>query len=83
MKTNIDIDDTLIADALQATGLEATDQVIELALKMLVQLKRQEKIRDCRGQLTWEGDLDGMRTEFAKRNVKFGSVDDFMAGLEA
>ena len=62
MKTNIDIDDTLIADALQATGLEATDQVIELALKMLVQLKRQEKIRDFRGQLTWEGDLDAMRT---------------------
>ncbi len=63
MKTNIDIDDTLIADALQATGLEATDQVIELALKMLVQLKRQEKIRDFRGQLTWEGDLDAMRTD--------------------
>jgi len=63
MKTNIDIDDTLIADALQATGLEATDQVIELALKMLVQLKRQEKIRDFRGQLTWEGDLNAMRTD--------------------
>ena len=63
MKTNIDIDDTLIADALQATGLEATDQVIELALRMLAQLKRQEKIRDFRGQLPWEGDLDAMRSE--------------------
>ena len=49
MKTNIDIDDIPIANALQATSLEATDQVIELTLKMLVQLKRQEKIRDFRG----------------------------------
>lgn len=63
MKTNIDIDDALIADALQATGLEATDQVIEVALKLLVQIKRQESIKALRGQLSWEGDLASMRTD--------------------
>ncbi|MGG6242800.1 type II toxin-antitoxin system VapB family antitoxin [Nodosilinea sp. AN01ver1] len=63
MKTNIDIDDALMADALQATGLDATDKVIELALKMLIQIKRQEAIKPFRGQLLWEGDLDTMRTD--------------------
>lgn len=63
MKTNVEIDDVLIADALQATGLEATDQVIEVALKLLVQIKRQESIKALRGQLRWEGDLAAMRTD--------------------
>ena len=63
MKTNVEIDDALIADALQATGLEATDRVIEVALKLLVQMKRQESIKSFRGQLRWEGDLTGMRTD--------------------
>ncbi|MBT9318034.1 type II toxin-antitoxin system VapB family antitoxin [Leptothoe spongobia] len=63
MKTSIEIDDALIADALQTTGLTATDQVIELALKMLIQLKRQEKIKAFRGKLPWEGDLNQMRTD--------------------
>ena len=63
MKTSVEIDEALIADALQTTGLTATDQVIELALKMLIQLKRQEKIKAFRGKLPWEGDLNQMRTE--------------------
>lgn len=63
MKTNIEVDDALMADALQVTGLNKTDQVIELALKMLVQVKRQETIKAFRGKLRWEGDLDAMRTD--------------------
>jgi Arc/MetJ family transcription regulator len=63
MKTKVEVDDALIADALQATGLEATDQVIEIALKLLVQLKRQESIKAFRGQLRWEGDLAALRAD--------------------
>jgi len=65
MKTNIEIDDALMAEALRATGLEATAQaqVVELALKLLVQIKRQESIKALRGQLRWEGDLAAMRTD--------------------
>ena len=54
MKTNIDIDDALIADALKVTGLTATDKVVELALTMLVQIKRQEAIKAFRGKLPWD-----------------------------
>jgi Arc/MetJ family transcription regulator len=63
MKTNIEVHDALIADALQRTGLDKTDPVIELALRMLVQVKRQETIKALRGKLNWEGDLDRMRTD--------------------
>jgi Arc/MetJ family transcription regulator len=63
MKTNIDIDDALIADALKVTGLTATDKVVELALTMLVQIKRQEAIKAFRGKLPWDGDLNQMRTD--------------------
>ena len=62
MKTSVEIDDVLVAVALQATGLTAQQEVIELALKTLIQMKRQEAIRDLRGQLPWDGDLETLRT---------------------
>ena len=62
MKTSVDIDNALVTDALQVTGLSATEEVIELALKLLIQLKRQEAIKAYRGQLPWNGDLETLRT---------------------
>ena len=56
------IDNALVADALEATGLTAQHEVVELALKTLIQIKRQEAIRAFRGQLPWDGDLESMRT---------------------
>jgi Arc/MetJ family transcription regulator len=61
MRTNIEIDDTLMNDALKATGLKTKKDVVELGLKTLVRLKKQESIRNFRGKLDWTGDLDGMR----------------------
>lgn len=61
MRTNIVIDDKLMADALKATGLNTKKEVVELALKTLVRLKNQERIRNFRGKLSWEGDLMEMR----------------------
>ncbi|MEZ5592702.1 MAG: type II toxin-antitoxin system VapB family antitoxin [Gammaproteobacteria bacterium] len=63
MKTNIVIDDKLIADALKATGLKTKKEVIEEGLKALIKLKQQADIRALRGQLKWEGDLDDMRSD--------------------
>ena len=63
MRTNIVIDDELMADVLQLTGLKTKREAVELGLKTLVNLKKQEKIRQFRGKLPWQGDLDEMRTE--------------------
>ena len=62
MRTNIEIDDKLMNDVLKATGLKTKKDVVELGLKTLIRLKKQEKIRDFRGQLKWTGDLDEMRS---------------------
>ena len=62
MRTNIVIDDELMEEALNATGLSTKKEAVELGLKTLIRLKRQEKIRKFRGKLSWEGDLDQQRT---------------------
>ena len=62
MRTNIEIDDKLMSDVLKATGLKTKKDVVELGLKTLIRLKKQERIKAFRGQLKWTGDLDDMRT---------------------
>lgn len=63
MRTNIEIDDKLMKDALRATGAKTKREAVELGLKTLVQLQAQEKARQLRGKITWEGDLGAMRTD--------------------
>ena len=61
MRTNIVIDDELMAAALKATGLATKKETVELGLQTLIRLKKQEAIRKFRGKLNWEGSLDDMR----------------------
>ena len=63
MRTNIVIDDNLMSDALQVTGLKTKKEAVELGLKALIRLKKQEEIKNFKGKLKWEGDLDSMRTD--------------------
>ncbi|WP_373092356.1 type II toxin-antitoxin system VapB family antitoxin [Zhongshania sp.] len=62
MRTNIEIDDKLMNDVLKATGLKTKKDVVELGLKTLIRLNKQENIKKLRGKLQWSGDLDEMRT---------------------
>jgi len=61
MRTNIVIDDKLMDDALKATGLETKKEAVELGLKLLIKLKKQEGIKKFKGRLQWDGDLNEMR----------------------
>lgn len=63
MRTNIVIDDQLMTDALRATGLKTKREAVELGLRTLIQLRRQAEIRNYRGKLAWEGNLETMRTD--------------------
>jgi Arc/MetJ family transcription regulator len=63
MRTNIVIDDKLMAEALKVTGASTKREVVELGLRALIQLKQQERIRGFRGKLRWTGDLERMRTD--------------------
>jgi len=61
MRTNIDIDDALMAQAMRITGKRTKRETVDEALKRLVRLDEQRGIRDLWG-IGWEGDLDAMRT---------------------
>lgn len=61
MRTNIVIDDALMQNALKASGLKTKREAVELGLQTLVALKEQAAIKNFRGKLHWEGDLNEMR----------------------
>ena len=63
MRTNIVIDDRLMRDTLQATGLRTKREAVEEGLRALLRLSRQSKIRRFRGKLKWKGDLNAMRAD--------------------
>lgn len=63
MRTSIVIDDSLMQEVLLATGLKTKREAVELGLQTLLRMRQQELIRQHRGKLAWEGDLDAMRTD--------------------
>lgn len=63
MRTNIIIDDDLMNEAMTLTQLKTKKAVVETGLKLLVQIKKQEKLKRLRGKLKWDGDLDAMRLD--------------------
>lgn len=62
MRTNIDIDDDLMEQARRASGAATKKEAVTLGLQALVRLNHQRQIRELRGALTWDGDLEEART---------------------
>lgn len=63
VRTNIEIDDDLLARAMAAAGLTTKRATVEEGLRLLVRLGNQaEALADIKG-LGWEGDLDEMRRD--------------------
>jgi Arc/MetJ family transcription regulator len=63
MRTNIVIDDTLMAEAMKVSALKTKKAVVESGLRLLIQIKKQERIKSLRGKLKWDDDLDKMRLD--------------------
>lgn len=63
MRTNIVIDDALMGEAMLLSNLKTKKAVVENGLRLLVRIKKQEKIRGLRGKLKWDGDLEEMRAD--------------------
>jgi Arc/MetJ family transcription regulator len=61
MRTNIDIDDKLMKQAIRASGEKTKKGAVVAALRLMVNLKEQEKVRDLWGIGEWEGDLEQSR----------------------
>lgn len=64
MRTNIEIDDELMAEALALSGAKTKRDVVEQGLRTLIGLRRQvQAMCALRGKVDWEGDLDAMRRD--------------------
>ena len=63
MRTNIDIDDDLMREAMQASGERTKRAVVERGLQLLIDTRAQRGIRRLRGKIKWTGDLDASRMD--------------------
>lgn len=64
MRTNIEIDDELMAQAMKATGQKTKKATVEAALRKAVLLSIQREALEELWGLGWEGNLDEMQTDW-------------------
>jgi len=57
MRTNIEIDDRLMREAMRRSGKRTKRATVEAGLRALLDIYRQAGIRKLRGKVNWEGDL--------------------------
>jgi len=61
MRTNIEIDDTLMAEAMAALGVKTKREAVQKALQDAVRVKRQlQALQELRG-IGWDGDEQEIR----------------------
>ena len=61
MRTNIEIDDGLMRQAMRRSGAATKKATVEKALRLLVETHAQSSIRRLRGKVLWAGDLNQSR----------------------
>jgi Arc/MetJ family transcription regulator len=61
MRTNIDIDDQLMRQAMRSSGARTKRAVVEEGLRLLIRTRSQKSIRRLRGKVSWDGDLTASR----------------------
>ena len=61
MRTNIDIDDRLMEEAMKSSGSRTKRAAVEAGLRLLIRTRSQDSIRKLRGKIKWEGDLEHSR----------------------
>jgi len=61
MRTNIEIEDELIREALRVSGLKTKRAAVEAGLRALIRLNKRRRILDLAGKVQWEGNLDESR----------------------
>jgi Arc/MetJ family transcription regulator len=67
MRTNIDIDDALMAEARRASGNASKKQTVEQALRLMVRLRRQREVGAAFGKYPWRGNLARSRKGRGRR----------------
>jgi hypothetical protein len=63
MRSNIIIDDALMEQAPGVSGFKTKKERVEETLKLRIKIIKQSQIRESRGKLNWEGNLENMRSD--------------------
>ncbi len=58
MRTNIDIDDKLMKQAMKALGVTTKRAAVEKALRRTLEIDGQQSLRKLRGKIAWRGHDD-------------------------
>lgn len=61
VRTNIVVDEKLMAAGLKATGLKTRRELVDFALRDLLRRRSQRALMELKGSVRWDGDLDAMR----------------------
>ena len=70
MRTNIEIDDSLMREAMHATGLRTKRAAVEKGLRLLIDVHGQGSIRELRGKVEWVGDLRASRRDRFRKRIR-------------
>jgi Arc/MetJ family transcription regulator len=62
MRTNIELDDVLVEQALKLSNIKTKREVVEEALKTYVASLKKKQLLGLKGKVVWEGDLRQMRS---------------------
>ncbi len=62
MRTNIDIDDSLLKEAMKFSKAATKKDLVNQALQEYVKMHKRKILISLRGKVKWEGDLNEMRT---------------------
>jgi len=70
MRTNIEIDDQVIADLMAELGVKTKREAVDVALRDTLRAKRQLKAWDALRGIGWDGNLDELRTDKVRPSVE-------------
>jgi len=61
LRTNLELDEKLVAEALKLTRLKTKKAVVHYALQELVRKKKRKELLEFEGRVNWTGDLGNLR----------------------
>ncbi|MFZ1320109.1 MAG: type II toxin-antitoxin system VapB family antitoxin [Ignavibacteria bacterium] len=61
MRTNIEIDEKLIDEALKLSNVSNKKEIVEIALRKYIKSFKSRKLLEKFGKIKWEGDLNELR----------------------
>jgi Arc/MetJ family transcription regulator len=78
MRTNIDIDDALMAEAQKASGQATKKRTVEQALRLMIRLRRQKEVDAAFGKYRWRGNLAAI--SLRRRGITIRKNIDLLIG---